>query len=627
MPNTLAQFMPKGNGSRVLPGKIQSALLDAYQAQINVRLANQKFEGLRRRFEHAYTLFSELITQYDAATAANDRLTDKANSLIATSANLSQSANYLSATADFSYNVLNALAEAGPTMIEAGTSVGFDPGAIPKGVFLGVGSAASYALNIASVAQQAVADGLSIKADNLKDDAQGFIDDYNFDAASKMHVVEFERIYDDMSAAAGEISRQLIELQNSSNQVAQLVAQAQHILSERETFRQRAAAVVQGYRTKDVVYRQLRNEQLSQYKSLFDLAQTYVYSAAKAYNYETGLLKSAVGDSYMEKVIGTFSLGNFSGNTPVAGGLGDSGLASVLADLSSEFSVVKGRLGINNPDRNGSLFSLRQELYRIRTDQATTEDNKIWKQVLQQNVMSNVMNDPDVALYCSNLAKANGSPVPGIVLSFGTMIQPGMNFFGWPLAPGDSAYSQSTFATKIASVGMVFKGYVGMQPYSAGTPNAAGPSSSNPNALSATPYAYLIPAGADTMRSPPLGDSPTLGTWSVKDQALPLPKNLGASSFSSQQLFTPTGSLNEQLWIMRKHQAFRPVDDPVYFYGSIPAEYTNSRLIGRSVWNSQWKIVIPAYSLLNNEQEGLDRFIKSVSDIKLFLRTYSTSGN
>jgi hypothetical protein len=68
------------------------------------------------------------------------------------------------------------------------------------------------------------------------------------------------------------------------------------------------------------------------------------------------------------------------------------------------------------------------------------------------------------------------------------------------------------------------------------------------------------------------------------------------------------------------------VDDPAFFYSTIPAEFTNSRLIGRSVWNSQWKIVIPAYTLLNNEQEGLNRFTASVSnwlDIQLFLRTYS----
>ena len=89
----------------------------------------------------------------------------------------------------------------------------------------------------------------------------------------------------------------------------------------------------------------------------------------------------------------------------------------------------------------------------------------------------------------------------------------------------------------------------------------------------------------------------------------------------------PQGTLNEQLWITRKHQAFRAVDDPAYFYSSMPSEFTNSRLISRSAWNTRWKIVIPAYSLLNNEQVGLDRFVQSVSDIKLFLRTYSNSGN
>ena len=63
------------------------------------------------------------------------------------------------------------------------------------------------------------------------------------------------------------------------------------------------------------------------------------------------------------------------------------------------------------------------------------------------------------------------------------------------------------------------------------------------------------------------------------------------------------------------------------FYGSVPQEFTNTRLIGRSVWNSRWKIVIPAYTLLKDEQTGLSRFAASVQDIQLFLRTYSHSGN
>ena len=103
--------------------------------------------------------------------------------------------------------------------------------------------------------------------------------------------------------------------------------------------------------------------------------------------------------------------------------------------------MVKGRLGINNPDPNGTVFSLRQELFRIRTDQPTADDNTLWKQVLQQHIMSNVLNDPDVSIYCNNIRKANGSAVPGIVIPFSTTIEQGLNFFGWPLAAGDHNFS------------------------------------------------------------------------------------------------------------------------------------------------------------------------------------------
>ena len=57
------------------------------------------------------------------------------------------------------------------------------------------------------------------------------------------------------------------------------------------------------------------------------------------------------------------------------------------------------------------------------------------------------------------------------------------------------------------------------------------------------------------------------------------------------------------------------------------SQYTNNRLVGRSVWNSQWKLVIPGCNLLNDPKEGLDRFIQTVTDVKLHFVTYSYSGN
>ncbi len=129
------------------------------------------------------------------------------------------------------------------------------------------------------------------------------------------------------------------------------------------------------------------------------------------------------------------------------------------------------------------------------------------------------------------------------------------------------------------------------------------------------------------MLAPPLGDTGAVRAFNVRDQALPLPFNLGATQFSATQFFNANGSLSEQPWILRKHQAFRPVADPNLFYSSIPSEFTSSRLVGRSAWNGGWKLVIPAYTLLSNEQDGLNRFAASVKDIELFLRTYSHSGN
>jgi hypothetical protein len=411
-------------------------------------------------------------------------------------------------------------------------------------------------------------------------------------------------------------------------QVQNVIARGNRVLADREVFRQRAAAIIQGYRTKDLTFRLFRNEALEQYRTLFDLASRYTYLTAKSYDYETGLLGSSEGQNVFSDIVSSRSLGDLAGGQPqaTASTIGDSGLAGTMAQLQSDFSVAEGRLGINNPDENGTVFSLRHELYRLSDDPAITSDDDAWRQTLEQHIVANVLSDSDVATYCNNIRKPDGTPVPGIIIPFSTTIQHGKNYFGLKLAGGDHSFSPSNFATKIYNVGIALPGYVGMDNFAAGDPNGT-PDSNAANALSSTPYLYLIPCGSDYMLAPPLGDTNTLRSWTVHDQALPLPYNLGATDFNANQFFSANGTLNEQPWIQRKHQAFRPVADPTFFYSSVPAEFTNSRLIGRSVWNGQWKIVIPAYTLLNNEQIGLNNFAASVKDIKLFLRTYSNSGN
>jgi hypothetical protein len=464
------------------------------------------------------------------------------------------------------------------------------------------------------------------------------------DLEDRQYVLELDAMLDDVQGSLVNINQRLQELNDAKQNYKALIAQGDRIQSERQIFRQRSAAIIQGYRTRDAAFRLFRNEKLERYKTLFDLSARYAYLAATAYDYETGLLDTDQGRNFLAQIIGSRSLGIIHNGEPQFSGsdTGDPGLASALAEMKADWDVLRGRLGFNNPDAYGTTASLRTENYRILPD---TNGIAAWQNLLLQSRKSNLLDDADVRRYCMQIDPGNGLPVPGLILEFSTTITTGLNLFGQPLAAGDHAYSPSSFATKIFGAGVALEGYRGMDNPSANssTISSAGGSSPgdpgswylDPLGLSANPYIYLIPVGLDAMRSPPLGDVTTIRTWTVNDMAIPLPFNIGDSGFSTKSLYLSSDSLTEPLFTVRKHPAFRPVSSSSFFNASLygetgtlkRSEYTNNRLVGRSVWNTKWKLVIPANTLLNNESDGLDRFIQTVTDIKLHFVTYSYSGN
>jgi hypothetical protein len=609
-------------GQRASVGRIQQALLDSYQAQLALLESNQKLQVLNTRFKRGFQLFNEMVAMHTASQTTRADATAAIKKLETAQAALNSLATFGDAVAAGAFNLADACAAFFPTTI-IGTVT--EPA---KGATKLAGAIIAQASSLIAASERAAANAQTPKITALSSDLDKDLEALGFSYEEKQQIYEFELVYRDLLAAHFEVAQLTTDYQRSNEALRNVLVEGQNVLNDRESFRQRAAAGITGYRTKDLTFRTFRNEALEQYRTLFDLASRYTYLAAKSYDYETGLLGSSAGKAVIANIVASRALGDLTGDQPQAtvSTLGDSGLAGTMAQLSADFSVAKGRLGINNPDPYGTLFSLRGELFRILTDTAATSDDDAWKQTMQQYIVPDVLTDPDVAKYCNNLKKPDGSAAPGIVIPFGSTIQHGMNFFGLPLAANDHAFTPSNYATKIRSAGIVFKGYLGMDPYAFGTPGATSPAGGT-NSLSATPYAYLIPCGSDRMLAPPLGDTNTIRSWTVHDQALPLPYNLGASAFNTTQFFDANGTLSEQPWILRKHQAFRPVSDPAFFYSSVPTEFTNTRLIGRSVWNTRWKIVIPAYTLLSDEQDGLNRFIASVSDIQLFLRTYSNSGN
>ena len=156
-------------------------------------------------------------------------------------------------------------------------------------------------------------------------------------------------------------------LDDARRRYRSLKAKGERIQAEREIFRQRSAAMVQGFRTRDVAFRVFRDEKLERYKTLFELAAQYAYLAANAYDYETGLLNTERGRAFVSRILQSRALGVVKDGQPHFAGsnTGDPGLSSALAEMKADFEVLKGRLGFNNPDGYGTTFSLRTEKERI----------------------------------------------------------------------------------------------------------------------------------------------------------------------------------------------------------------------------------------------------------------------
>lgn len=419
-------------------------------------------------------------------------------------------------------------------------------------------------------------------------------------------------------------------------QYAAVVAQGQRVQVSQQVFLANSAGQLQAERYRNMAFRMFRDDALQKYTDAFDLAARYVDLAVRAYDYETALPvttdSTLSGQSLSAQVSRTRSLGRCTnpGETytlpqPLpAGDTGDGGLADIMARMQANWIVLQGRYGFNNPETETGRFSLRTELFRIPPDAGS---DATWEAELSraQYQVTNLLAMPEFVQYCLPFDPA-GASQPALVIPFQTTIQFGQNFFGKDLAAGDHAYDSSRFATKIRSVGVWFNNYT----------NTFNISTTSGGGLAATPRVYLIPVGLDMMRIPS-NDNKQVRTWQVFDQALPVP-----FPFTPQDLLNPNylpvqDSVNGSFGSLRKYPALLAYGDTGSFD---PSQVTgDSRLIGRSVWNTQWLLIIPGGALLSDGQQGIQRFIhgsqtspgvwdgNGVKDILIFFQTYSYSGN
>ena len=615
-------------GTRRACGKIQDAYTEYILAWIDWKNAYDAYSGKYDRLSANIDKIDSLLGEKKIAYHAKDKAC--VSKYVTTTAKVLL--QNLKSSMDFGAEICEDSEEFGDaamnkSVIGMGLTAVLCPGLALYAALGGAAFGAKASFKAASV----VFDGLKEQADNI----QAYFDtvaeraenNAGWNDAQKSAFDEARDAVSELGDAARDIRAAWAKMIAAAENFDTIIAEGDRIQKERAIVRAKRVNHIIEIRYNDMFFRQAQDESLTRYSQAFDLAQKYVYMAAQTYDYETGLLSADrnSGDRFRAEIIGSRSLGKFTDDgdpLPGTSSRGDPGLADILYRMQSNYSVLKGRLGLNNPDNNATWFSLRQELFRISSE---TNANADWRLALSKCLVDDIRTVPEYRRFCQSVASTSAllTKEPAIVIPFSSTIDFAKNFFGKDLQAGDHALDSSYYATKISAAGVKFKDY---------------PS----DALGVTPTVYLVPAGMDAMRVPGGGENGTLLYWTVADQVIPVPYAIGSTELDDpdwQPLYTgDTGGIDLMAKI-RRIPSFRAIVE-----GGDDVEPKSTRLIGRSAWNTRWVMIIPAGSLLGGNAEDREKALRifingldtdrdgvadvaGVSDIVLGLKTYATSGN
>ena len=603
---------------RESPGELQLAQSDLLQARAQFERAYKDYQALLGDIDCVYSTISGQNTLAEDRLAILNRTKDtklSLNALIFAAKGVELS---LKRTGTIVRDAAEAVALSLPSIVGLAT----DAFSAVKGTASAIGWQAANGLEAGADAAELAQLGFE-QVQEIQEQVDGI----------KLQGLEDDFEIFNLVGTLGEKLRQEPSLRLEALNAAEAMKQAQarlfstlgqgvRLVDELEAFRKRTAAKVAESRYSDMAFRSFRNDALQKYRAQLDLASRYVYLAAAAYDYETNLQGGAPqsGRKFLTDIVRQRSLGQFVDGEPVAG---SPGLGDTLAQLDQNFAVQKGQLGFNTPQNETNRFSLRKELFRILDG-----SDDVWRSTLAAHRVADLWKVPVFRRFANPPAPESAGALPGIVIPIPTTVSFGLNFFGWPLSGGDSAYDPSNFATKVRTMGVWLGNY-----------NAQG--------LSNTPRVYLFPAGADVLRSPTSGDFRTRN-WNILDQRIPEPFPIGNDTLENKTWIPRRDSLSGPFGDIRRFSSFRAYHDD----GSIDSGEvtTESRAIARSVWNTRWVLIITGGTLLNDPEEGLNTFIygkpapgggdgsvvdpdgvtrdgQGVSDILVFFQTYGLSGN
>ena len=623
---------PADWGLRASPGKAQAALADLLMAEYDLLMATEGYEG----FTDDYNRKMRVLT---AKTGLAEKDIKVVNAKMGTVKRLTETSASLNQYAGALGHIREGLADLADATKD-GLPTGFSDFAAPIRFAIGFGY---YGASTIMRGVQGFLENRVIANDR---DAANAEIELVIEQSNLAHQAEIIDMLDDLEYHINTepdirlgIFKAIERFRSAGDRYRAVLQEGLRLIDEREAFNKRVASSTTQQRYEDYTFRIARNEALGKYRSTFDLAARYAWLASKAYAYELNLPDNHAANSspVSAGILRSRTLGRFEQGQPV---IGNGGIAEHLAVLKTNFDVFKGQLGFNNPATQTVNFSLRAELARVGLSSRVNAD---WRTQLETYRVADLWNysysrdgvdyGHIFRRYCRPFAPEAAGAQPALVIPFGSTITAGQNWFGKTLTGGDSSFTASNFATKMRAAGVKFESY-------------------NSTAMSVTPQVYFVPVGLDRMYYP---ESNLLEprSWRVLDQRIPVPLAITPAQLTDSGWQPFTGSTSGYFEEARRFPAFRAYHDAG---GYSNAEMLHSsRLVGRSVWNTQWVLIIPSNGILSDPpagaypgdaDAGLDTFIygaplpgsthaaagttnrdgNGVRDIRLLLQTYSISG-
>ncbi|NLE57221.1 MAG: hypothetical protein GX616_02595, partial [Planctomycetes bacterium] len=356
------------------------------------------------------------------------------------------------------------------------------------------------------------------------------------------------------------------------------IQRGNRLIAERDRIRKLRRDQLQEYRWGDLAYRNFRNNALQKYDAFFTLAARYVMLAGRAYAYEYNSRDQAY--LILDSINRERMLGNPVGSS--------GGLQGVITDLDNFAQVNKFNTPLTSVGQRS--FSLRTHMLGLPGD---STGNLKFRGFLERQIVQNLQELPAMQDFAQVSVAAHHGPA--IMVPFFSEVA-GNNFFGnGPDAPYGGANFPVSLNTKLRNFAIRLQGV---------DADALGIDPDN-----AYVSVFLMPLGQSVLRentNAPTVEENEPRAWSVVDQWLPAPPLVSVQNPAVQdRYFSPwVSTANSGGNYLNAIKRFRETEAQIDL--GQPIEF-KSELAGRSVWNTQWMLVIPGKQWTANADPNVIR--------------------